>query len=233
MNLSLVPAVLFLAIVYFSGSNKQVEPPKEVNETNKLTFRKDSDINFKSVEGVESEYQKNINTIYDFITNKFTKIDKEDAQQISKNLVDYGEKYKLDPKLAAAVIARESSFNKAAVSETGAKGLGQIKDFNFSDLSINDPFSIDQNVSGTVKYLKEMIKNWKEIPENGVTEETENAIVEEEIDVKLGLASYFKGFTAVKNKGIDEKTQQYVDDIIDYYKEIIELEEKTNIKSEE
>ena len=42
MNLSLVPAVLFLAIVYFSGSNKQVEPPKEVNETNKLTFRKDS-----------------------------------------------------------------------------------------------------------------------------------------------------------------------------------------------
>ena len=42
----------------------------------------------------------------------------------------------------------------------------------------------------------------------------------------MGLASYFKGFTAVKNKGIDTKTKKYVEDIMDYYKEIIEFEEK-------
>ena len=228
MNLSLIPAVIFLAIVYFSHSDASVSQRKkyEKDDHYKMSFNRDDDVDFNKIEGSENEYQKNLTTIYNFIRNKFHQVTDDDAKQISENLVDYGKKYKLDPRLAAAVIARESSFNKQAISETGAKGLGQIKDFNFPDLSINDPYSIDQNVNGTVKYLKKMIKNWKEVPQNVASEGNEYIDKEEEIDVKLGLASYFKGFTAVKTKGVDPKTKKYVDDIMKYYKEIIQLEEK-------
>lgn len=224
----MIPAIIFITVVYFSGTNEMVVEKKSHPQDAKLVFKKDHDINFSTINSHQDENDTSFSTIYNFITKKFTKIEDEDAKKISRNLVDYGEKYKLDPKLAAAVIARESSFNKAAVSETGAKGLGQIKEFNFKDLSINDPFNIDQNVSGTVQYLQKMIKNWKNIPENTTPTENEQVIKKDERDIKLALASYFKGFTAVKNRGVDEKTQEYVEDIIEYYKEIIDIENKNN-----
>ena len=59
---------------------------------------------------------------------------------------EYASKEDIDPMLVAALIDRESSFNKRAVSKTGAKGLGQIKDFNFKSLEINDPYDVKQNV---------------------------------------------------------------------------------------
>ena len=108
-------------------------------------------------------------------------------EKIAKYLVEYGRKNNVDPKLAAAVIARESSFNKRAVSRTGAKGLGQIKDFNFKSLNIRDPFDIRQNVSGTVSYLKHLVGRWK-----GDSRKT-----------SLTLASYFEGPNAIKSKKMD------------------------------
>ncbi|MFT5171347.1 MAG: soluble lytic murein transglycosylase-like protein, partial [Candidatus Marinamargulisbacteria bacterium] len=110
---------------------------------------------------------------------------------------------------AAAVIARESAFNKNAISSTGAKGLGQIKNFNFKSLKINDPYDIKQNVSGTTSYLKRMLSKWKDQSNN----------------VSLALASYYKGYTNVKKGGgkLDKKTSGYVNDILDYYKDLEDL----------
>lgn len=171
-------------------------------------------------QNAESDYR----AILSFIKNKYRQIKEEDAQNISKYLVEYGEKNKVDPKFAAAVIARESSFNKEAVSKTGAKGLGQIKDFNFDMLSIKDPFSIQENVSGLTQYLRKMLDKWQSQIDNGPQSINHPVQPASQLEkVRLSLASYYKGFTAVNKDGgtFDEKTKGYVDDILVYYDEIM------------
>ncbi len=156
----------------------------------------------------DPEDQKDYQVIYDYIRSVYPKVTEEDAQDISRYLVDYGRAHNTDPKLAAALIARESAFNKKAVSSTGAKGLGQIKDFNFKSLKMEDPFDIRQNVYGTVRYLSWMIDKWKDDSDN----------------MQLGIASYFRGYTNVKRTredGQDDpKASQYVDDILQSYEDL-------------
>ena len=112
----------------------------------------------------------------------------------------------MDPMLVAALIGRESSFQKDAVSSTGAKGLGQIKDFNFKDLEIEDPFNVQQNVRGTVKYLKHLFTVWKDSNES----------------TQLALASYYQGPNATKKKkdNMPSKVSNYVDDILTSYRSL-------------
>ena len=179
--------------------------------------------------------------ILGYIKGKYKKITNEDAEEISKSLVEFGEKNEIDPKVAAALIARESAFNKEAVSRTGAQGLGQIKSFNFKQLNISNPHDIKENVSGTTQYLSYLVGKWKDgikAKQGETTEKTnaklkrytpellERAEKNEKEQVKLALASYYKGFTAVNKEGVDEKTTSYVDDIMNLYDEIVDSKNK-------
>ncbi len=175
MSLNLIPPLLFFAIVLFT------HPTANASLENFLQWEKGS----PDVESVDKDDELEYTAIYHYITSKFKKIKEEEAQIISRHLVDYGKEHALDPKFAAALIARESSFNKDAVSSTGAKGLGQIKDFNFQKLEIDDPFDIKQNVKGTMVFLKNMLGKWKDQSEKAM----------------LALASYYNGYTATKQKG--------------------------------
>lgn len=150
--------------------------------------------------------------IYTYITEKYPRVRKDDAKKIAGYLVDYGKEHDLDPKFVAAVMARESAFNHRAVSSTGAKGLGQIKDFNFPSLNIKDPFDIKQNVSGTTAYLRKLKKRWNS-----------NAN-----QARLTLASYFKGPNHVQrvNGVLDTQTDKYVDDILGYYDDLKQYRER-------
>ncbi len=223
MRMNVIPAV-FLALVFMlTKADKGVTINQDLSTKNKIekVFSSPKSIKktFKTSQKLsDSQLEKDMKAIYSFITKKFKKITDTDAKEITDNLISYGKKYNLDPKIAAAVIARESGFQKKAVSVTGAKGLGQIKDFNFKSLKINDPYNIDQNVNGTVKYLKEMIENWNKEPKKNIT--TTKPPETEHEKVKLALASYYKGFTGVKKTGVDKKTEEYIEDILDYYNEI-------------
>ena len=143
------------------------------------------------------------------ITTKYPKTPPSDAEEIATNLVAYGKDHQVDPKLIAALIARESGFNKTAISKSGAIGLGQIKSLNFNHLKIDDPFDIKENVQGTVKYMSLLMNVWKDKSEN----------------VQWALASYYKGPTAIrKSEGkIDEQTKSYVSDILKYYDSISQM----------
>lgn len=204
--------VLFLVTIP-NRPHKTVPTPPNYSENRAITIQ------------TKSIYQEDdYIAIKSFIKKKFKKINESDANAISKYLIEFGKKNQLDPKFTAAVIARESAFDKNAVSRTGAKGLGQIKDFNYHSLQISDPFNIKQNISGTSEYLRRMINKWE--TQSKVAESaTPNHIVtpkNQQDKVKLSLASYFKGFTQInrENGELDEKTNQYINDILNYYDEI-------------
>ena len=126
-------------------------------------------------------------------------------QQLYKIILEeYAKEEGLDPMLVAALISRESSFNKQAISSTGAKGLGQIKDFNFKSLQIKDPYNVKENVRGTVKYLKHLFTIWKD--SNDAT--------------RMALASYYQGPNETKRKKNDfpDHVSNYVNDILSKYR---------------
>ena len=134
-----------------------------------------------------------------YIQKYYTKISAEDAVNIAQNITHYSQKQGLKPELVAALIARESSFNKFAVSRTGAKGLGQIKDFHFEKYQIQDPFNIEQNIRGMTALLGDLKSKW----------------VGTDKEVEMILASYFNGLGATQRaKGqLPDKTWSYIEDI--------------------
>ena len=226
MSFSIIPGVFLIILVILSGVDDPVSKQEKKSFINKQLFSSKKPI------GMLDQKESDQKTIYNYITSKFKKVSIDDAKNIAEDLVNYGKKHNVDPKFAAAVIARESGFKKDAVSVTGAKGLGQIKDFNYKDLKINDPFNINQNVNGTIKYLKKMIKKWNEnndqvvVEKGGHQQDSKKKLVDKKDHLKLALASYYKGFTAVKQTGVDQKTQKYIEDILDYYQEISNSEER-------
>jgi soluble lytic murein transglycosylase-like protein len=151
---------------------------------------------------VQSEIPRQLSTeqkIKEFIQKYYSKVSSEDAVTIAGAITRYSEKNGLKPELVAALIARESSFNKFAVSRTGAKGLGQIKDFHFDKYQIQDPFAIDDNVRGMTALLSDLKSKW----------------IGHEKETEMILASYFIGLGATQRaKGqLPEKTWSYIEDI--------------------
>lgn len=141
--------------------------------------------------------------LFGFIKQSNPKLDTSEARDIAYWIDEYAAKENLDPMLVAALIGRESSFQKKAVSKTGAKGLGQIKDFNFDSLEISDPFDIKQNVRGTVRYLKKLKSMWKNSADSN----------------RLVLASYYQGPNKTKRtkNTLPNHVTSYVDDILEKY----------------
>lgn len=218
MSLTLAPVVALIVLTLLSPSHKASENDKKISRQSAV------DKKAIVIQKASNNNEKDYGAILAFIQKKYRHIKQEDAKQISKYLVEYGNLHQVDPKFAAAVIARESSFNKKAISRTGAKGLGQIKDFNFNMLKIKDPFNIQQNVGGTTQYLRKMLNKWQDQIDKGPQSKNHPVQPESQIQkVRLALASYYKGFTNVNKDGgkLDQKTKGYVDDIFAYYDAIM------------
>ena len=200
MDPAIIPGILLMILLIFGTSGK---PPVGSASSPSVALESFDDHPTLDVESVNPLDDSDYRVIYSFITQKYTRIPSGDAELIARNLVSYGKEIKVDPKLGAALMARESAFNKVAISSTGAKGLGQIKDFNFKSLNIENPYDIQQNTRGTLSYIKYQLNQWK-------TESKKTS---------LALASYFKGYSAVSktNKMVDSTTKNYVKDIIVNY----------------
>ena len=68
---------------------------------------------------------------------------------IQKNARAYG----VDESLVWAVVRQESGFNPGAVSPKGAMGLMQLMPGTAAAVGVTDPFDVDQNLAGGIKYL--------------------------------------------------------------------------------
>jgi len=66
------------------------------------------------------------------------------------------EKYGLAPPLLKAVMAAESNFNPAAVSDKGATGLMQLMPATARDMYVDDVYDPRQNIEGGARYLRHL-----------------------------------------------------------------------------
>ena len=71
----------------------------------------------------------------------------------------------VDASLVSALIRAESNYEPRAVSRKGARGLMQLMPATAKRLAVRKPFDPAANVSGGVRYLKELLKRFQHRPE--------------------------------------------------------------------
>ena len=122
-------------------------------------------------------------------------------QNLSTLIEAAARKYKVDPKLVAAVAEVESNGNQDAVSSVGAIGVMQLMPDTAASLGV-DPYNKQQNIEGGAKYLRQMLDTF-----GG--------------DTKMAVAAYNAGPGAVKDYGgvpPYKETQNYVNKVLDIYR---------------
>ena len=84
---------------------------------------------------------------------------KHDYHRIVKEKAD---KYEIDPSLVHAVIKAESNGSQYAVSRKGAMGLMQLMPATAAQYGVGNIFDAVQNVEGGTRYLKDLIKLYRQ-----------------------------------------------------------------------
>ena len=95
---------------------------------------------------------------------------KDDRQPLFASAYDAiiraeAKKNDVDASLVSALIRAESNYQPRAVSRKGARGLMQLMPATAKRLSVRKPFDPASNVSGGVRYLKELLKRYQHRPE--------------------------------------------------------------------
>jgi soluble lytic murein transglycosylase-like protein len=110
-------------------------------------------------------------------------------------------RHQLDPALIKAIIMAESGYKIKAISKSGAKGLMQLMPGTAEALGITDIFNPKENISGGVRYFKQLVKQL-------------------DGNIKLALAAYNAGISKVRYyNGIPpyKATQYYIKKVFKYY----------------
>lgn len=76
---------------------------------------------------------------------------------LSSLIADASKQQGVDPRLVAAIAARESAFNPGAVSPVGACGVMQLMPATARYIGINNIFDARENVFGGVRYLRTLL----------------------------------------------------------------------------
>ena len=127
-----------------------------------------------------------IGTWKQWISRINSKLTNDQQELIVRSVIYYSALYGIDHRLAFSMIKCESDFDPRCVSHSGATGLCQLMPGTASGLGV-DPWDIEQNISGGLKYLAEQLRSYA-----GRSNYEQFA---------LAMASYNAGPNAVKRAG--------------------------------
>jgi len=154
--------ILVFVVTIFSsfGGNKGYTPPSAPQPMPHPTFSRPAgsmyaplDPSYLAVVGENARFS---------IKSYILSFRKEwEAEAITDAIMRHSQKYNVNPKLVTALIRRESGFNPRAVSSSGAMGLGQLLSSTCKTTGVTNPFDIDDNVKGTVRYMKYLLDRFK------------------------------------------------------------------------
>lgn len=117
-------------------------------------------------------------------------------------------KHSVDPALVMAVIHTESAYDRKAVSRAGAVGLMQLMPQTAKQYGVKDRTNASQNINGGVRYLRHLLERYK-------------------FDIRLALAAYNAGETAVAKYGNKippyDETQHYVKVVVERYQKYMKI----------
>ncbi|MGC2693868.1 MAG: lytic transglycosylase domain-containing protein, partial [Desulfobaccales bacterium] len=82
------------------------------------------------------------------------------AQSLDHSVINNARLHGVDQKLVWAVMRQESGFNPQAVSPKGAMGLMQLMPATAVLMGVKDPFDVEQNIAGGVKYLSQCLSRF-------------------------------------------------------------------------
>lgn len=126
--------------------------------------------------------------------------------KIESSIQKAAQKYDLPPALIKAVIKAESNFQVDAVSKAGAQGLMQLMPETARELGVKNPFDIEQNIDGGVRYLRKMLDSFGD-------------------NLSLALAAYNAGPAALEKYGREippyEETHRYVQRVLRFSKQMV------------
>jgi hypothetical protein len=114
--------------------------------------------------------------------------------EIEAHIKEVAARYRVSPRLVAAIIEAESEFNPRAVSRRGARGLMQLMPATASSLRVENSFDPFENIEGGVRHLRRLIDRFQG-------------------NLPLALAAYNAGEQAVlAHRGIPpyRETRRYV-----------------------
>lgn len=98
-----------------------------------------------------------------YVLSTYVDIEGKTTKDIQLEIIEKAKELKIDPEIILALVECESHFKQYAVSEANAKGVMQLAPILIKDLNdshrpyyspIDDPFDIDQNIIGGVKYFR-------------------------------------------------------------------------------
>lgn len=118
--------------------------------------------------------------------------------QVAKLIQKYAKQHGVDPRLVQAMIKQESGFNPIAVSPKGAMGLMQLMPETAASMGVEDPFDIEQNIKGGIRFLNICLKRFDQ-------------------NLPLALAAYNAGpGRVVEHQGVPpfKETHTYVKKIV-------------------
>ena len=124
------------------------------------------------------------------------------AQQVSAGDVqNVAAAHGVSPSLAAAIAWQESGFNNSMVSPANARGVMQVMPGTWDYVQENlaggqtlDPNSANDNIHAGVMYLKRLLTD-----AGG--------------DENAAIAGYYQGLASVRERGMYDDTQQYVNNV--------------------
>jgi hypothetical protein len=189
-----------LLMVCDTGSTLATVPEEREFETESVSVTDSSEMlqiseatlstPFMAAENTELLRQK-VLMVTSYVQSYNSKLPSTEIGSIAQAIVHYSDRYGVDYRLLTSLIAIESSFQRDAVSSSGAIGMGQLKPTTAKWLGVVNPYDPVDNIAGTARFLGWLVRKY-----NG--------------NLEYALSAYYQGPGYVDRNGVSSVCLPYL-----------------------